>query len=327
MARSKRLSILCLVLLAGWAVRAQEISLEAARHAFEKGDYAQAAEILKQLTNKDPKNGDAYLLLSRTYLEMDKYDDAVNAGERAIAINPNQSEYHRWLGEAYGAKADHAGMLSAYGLAKKTQKEFVAAVQLDEKNFDAQQDLIEYDCTAPSMVGGGEDKAEPLIQKLSALDAAEGHYATGICRAQKKDYSAADAEFQKALELHPKNANRINDIGDYFVQRKQPERVLAAAEAGERLAPAEPRWKFLRGVAYVLQGDKLPEAEKLLRDYLKVAVPSSTSPSPWSAHYFLGRLYEAQKNTSGARDEYSAALKLNAKYKPAQEALKNLGSH
>jgi len=63
-------------------------------------------------------------------------------------------------------------------------------VQLDARNFDAQQDLIQYDCTAPGMVGGGEEKAQPLIEKLMKMDAAEGHYATGICRAQKKDYAA-----------------------------------------------------------------------------------------------------------------------------------------
>jgi len=36
-------------------------------------------------------------------------------------------------------------------------------------------------------------------------------------------------------------------------------------------------------------------------------------------------LKESQKNTSGAREEYEAALKLNPKYKQAQEALKQLG--
>jgi len=81
-----------------------------------------------------------------------------------VAINPQSSVYHQWLGEAYGQKAAHASMLSAYPLARKTQKEFETAVQLDEHNFDAAQDLVEYDCTAPSIVGGGEDKAQPLIR-------------------------------------------------------------------------------------------------------------------------------------------------------------------
>lgn len=317
-------AIAFLLLLAG-AVRAEESPLEKAKGAFEKGEYAQAIEILKNAAAAEPNNGDLYVLLARSYLELNQYDAAVSSAEKAVAANPKNSDYHRWLGEAYGAKADHASMLSAYSFARKTQKEFAAAVDLDAHNFDAQQDLIEYDCTAPGMVGGGEEKAQPLIEKLMAMDAAEGHYATGICRAQKKNYEAADMEFAKALENKPKTAKRIYDIGDYFLQRKNPEKLLAVAAAGEELAPRDPRGKFYRGVAQVMQGQKPAEAEKLLREYLQLAPMNSEYPRPWAAHYWLGKLQENQKNPAAARGEYQAALKLNAKYKPAQEALKQLG--
>jgi len=315
--------LVCLTLAAG--ARAEETPLEKAKGAFEKGEYTQAVEILKSAAGSEPNNGDIFVLLARSYLELNQYDAAVNSAEKAVAINPKDSDYHRWLGEAYGAKADHASMLSAYSLARKTQKEFDAAVQLDAHNFDAQQDLIQYDCTAPGMVGGGEEKAQPLIEKLMKMDAAEGHYATGICRAQKKDYAAADAEFAKALDGKPKTANRIYDIGDYFVQRKNVEKLLAVAAAGEDFAPHDPRGKFYRGVALILQGEKPAEAEKLLKDYLQLAPMNSDYPRPWAAHYWLGRLQESQKNPGGARSEYQAALKLNGKYKLAQEALKQLG--
>ncbi len=316
-------AMVCLTLAA--AARAEETPLEKAKGAFEKGQYTQAIEILKSAAGSEPNNGDIFVLLARSYLELNQYDAAVNSAEKAVAINPKDSNYHRWLGEAYGAKADHASMLSAYSLARKTQKEFDAAVQLDARNFDAQQDLIQYDCTAPGMVGGGEEKAQPLIEKLMKMDAAEGHYATGICRAQKKDYAAADAEFAKALDGKPKTANRIYDIGDYFVQRKNAEKLLVVAASGEDLAPHDPRGKFYRGVALILQDGKPAEAEKLLKDYLQLAPMNSDYPRPWVAHYWLGRLQESQKNPAGARSEYQAALKLNGKYKLAQEALKQLG--
>jgi tetratricopeptide (TPR) repeat protein len=319
-------ALACLLLLPGLA-GAEESPLEKAKGAFEKGEYSHAIEILKSATGSEPKDGDVYVLLARSYLELNQYDAAVNSAEKAVAIDPKNSDYHRWLGEAYGAKADHASMLSAYSLARKTQKEFDAAVQLDARNFDAQQDLIEYDCTAPGMVGGGEEKAQPLIEKLMQMDAAEGHYATGICRAQKKNYAEADAEFSKALESRPKSAKRIYDIGDYFLRRKNAEKLLAVAAAGEELAPNDPRGKFYRGVALILQGQKPAEAGKLLRDYLEAAPMYSQYPRPWAAHYWLGRLQETRKDAAGARTEYQAALKLNGKYKPAEEALKQLGKN
>ena len=303
----------------------QTAPLDTAKQAFEQGEYAKAIELLKTAESKDPQNGDVQLLLTKSYLALDQYDAAVSSGEKAVAINAKNSEYHQWLGEAYGGKANHVSMFSAYPLARKTQKEFETAVQLDEKNFDAAQDLVEYDCTAPGVVGGGEDKAQPIIQKLMTLDPAQGHYAAGNCRAAKKDYATADADFAKALESKPKSAELIYNIGDYFSQRRQADKLITVADVGEAVAPADPRAKFYRAQAFILKGENLPGAEELLREYLRVAPPKSNYPKPWQVHYWLGQMFEKQKNVPAARSEYQAALKLNSKYKLAQEALKKLG--
>jgi len=322
----RRIVLTALCLLA-WQSRvaAQDPPMDAAKQSYEMGDYNKAIEILKSAATKEPNNGEIQLLLTRAYLESNQIENAVNSAEKAVAIDPKNSFYHQWLGEAYGAKADHASMLSAYSWARKTQKEFEAAVQLNERNFDGAQDLIEYDCTAPSIVGGGDDKAQPLIQKLMSLDAAEGHFGAGVCKAVKKDYTGADAEYAKALESKPKTADRIYDIGDYFLQRGQGDKLLDVATAGEALAPKDARGMYYRGVGLVLKGEQNAEAEKELRAYLAAGPFRSTYPNPWDVHYWLGRLNAAQKNTAGARSEYQQALKLNPKYKKAQDALKQLG--
>ncbi|HEY1468074.1 MAG TPA: tetratricopeptide repeat protein [Candidatus Acidoferrum sp.] len=314
--------------VAGFVLAAtpQTAPLDTAKQAFEKGDYAKAVDIMKAAESKDPQNGDVQLLLTKSYLELNQHDAAVSSGEKAVAINPKSSVYHQWLGEAYGAKASHASMFSAYPLARKTQKEFETAVQLDEKNFDAAQDLVEYDCTAPGVVGGGEDKAQPIIQKLMTLDPSQGHYAAGNCRQAKKDYAAADAEFTKALESKPKSAELIYNIGDYFRQRGQADQLAKVADLGEAAAPGDPRGMYNRAVSLILKGENLAEADKLLREYLRVAPPKSSYPKAWHVHYWLGQMFEKQKNVAAARSEYEAALKLNSKYKTAQEALKKLGN-
>jgi tetratricopeptide (TPR) repeat protein len=304
---------------------AQDSSLEAAKSAYEKGDYHKAIELLKTAAGKEPSNGEIQLLLTKSYLEAHQYDEAISSGEKAVSIDPKNSEYHQWLGESYGGKADHASMLSAYSWARKTQKEFETAVELNPRNFDASQDLIEYDCTAPSIVGGGEDKAQPVIQRVMGMDPAEGHFAAGVCKAVKKDYAGADVEYAKALESKPKTADRIYDIGDYFLQRGQGDKLLEVASAGEAVAPKDPRGMYYQAVGWILKGEKLPDAETQLREYLAALPLRSTYPKPWEAHYWLGRLYVVQKNMDSAKKEYQEALKLNAKYKKAQDALKQLG--
>jgi len=322
--KSVVVAALCLGALQVGAAR-QSNSVDAAKSAYEKGDYKKAIEILSAEAQKAPNNGEVQLLLTKAYLESNQYDNAVSSAEKAVSIDPNNSVYHQWLGEAYGQKADHVSMFSAYSWARKTQKEFAAAVQLDAHNFNAAQDLVEYDCTAPSMVGGGEDKAQPLIEKMMTLDQAEGHFAQGVCKAVKKDYVAADVEYAKALELKPKTADRVYDIGDYFLQRGQGDKLLQVAAAGETLAPQDPRGKYYQAVGWILSGQKYPEAEQQLRQYLAAGPMRATYPAPWDAHYWLGRLNAAQKNTAGARSEYQEALKLNPKYKKADEALRQLG--
>lgn len=317
-----------MLLLAGTAMAEtrmlQNAELEAGKLAFERSEYSKAVQILQTAAAKEPRNGEIQLMLAKSYYELEQRDAAVNSAERAVAIDPENSVYHEWLGRAYGEKADHAGLFSAMGLAKKTRKEFEKAVQLDERNFSAMQELIEFDCAAPGMVGGGLEKAKPEITRLAEMDAAEGHYAEGNCRRQKKEFEAADAEFTKALESHPKSTDVIFDIGDYAVRRNQPERLEAVATAGERVKQDDPRWKFYRAVGLILENAKAEQAEKLLRDYLNVAPTRTAFPRPAMAHVWLGKLYESQAKTQEAENEFETALKLDPKNKLAQEALKKL---
>jgi tetratricopeptide (TPR) repeat protein len=302
----------------------QEASLEAGRSAYEASEYPKAVLVLLAAAAKDPQNGDVQLLLTKSYLELQEHDPAIKSAERAVTINPQNSVYHEWLGRAYGEKADHASMFSAISLAKKTRREFETAVQLDGKNYAARQALIEFDCSAPGLVGGGEEKAVPQIKQLAELDASEGHYAAGNCRRQKKDFASADEEFTKSLESQPKSAELIYDIGDYAVKRGQTERLLKVAELGEDLAPADPRAKFYRAVALVLKKEELVAAERLLREYAQKAPTRSGYPRPAAAHAWLGRLFEEEDEKTKAEKEFESALKLDAKNKMAQEALKRL---
>src|SRR6266481_2541046 len=210
----------------------RDVTLEAAHQAYEATYYPNPAHLLRRAEEQNPRDAEIDLLLVKTYYESQQYDAAIASAEKSVALEPQHSVYHEWLGRVYGEKADHASMFSALSLAKKARKEFERAVQLDQNNFSAHQALIEFDCSAPSIAGGGEDKAGPEIARLAALDAAEGHYAAGNCRRQKKDFAAADAEFDKALALHPKSAELIYDIGDYATKHDQADRLLLVVDEG-----------------------------------------------------------------------------------------------
>jgi len=320
--------VLLAALLAGTASLAatvkQNEGLKAGREDYDKSDYAKAVQELQAAAAREPQNGEIELLLTKSYMELGEHDAAIASAERAVTIDPQSSVYHLWLGKAYGEKADHSSMFSALGLARKTRKEFQTAVQLDDRNYSARQALIEYDCSAPSIVGGGEDKAQPEIAKLESMDASEWHYAKGNCRRQKKDFAEADAEFQMALQSHPNSADLIYDIGDYAVKRGEAEQLMEVAELGERAAPSDPRGLFYRAVGLILKNEKPRQAERDLREYLASAPKRNGYPRDSAAHKWMARLYEGLGERENAVNEYQAALQLDPKDKNAREALKRL---
>jgi tetratricopeptide (TPR) repeat protein len=299
-------------------------SLRAGRDAYEASEYSRAAQLLQHAAAQNPRDPEVHLLLAKTYYESQQHDAAIASAEKAVAINPQSSLYHEWLGKAYGEKAAHSGWMTALSLAKKSRREFEKAVGLDAKNFSARQALIEFDCSAPGIAGGGEDKARPEIARLAALDVAEGHYAAGNCRRQKKDFPAADAEFEKALASHPKSPDLIYDIGDYAMKHSQPQTLAAVSDRGEEIAPADPRGKFYRAVALILQDERQDDAARLLQDYLEHAPRRNNFPPPSRVHEWLGRLHENQHSNAAALAEYETALKLDPKNNNAREALKRL---
>src|SRR5712672_3428812 len=295
--RSKQFRVgllLCAVFFGIPTVRAESKVPAEAKSAFAAGDYPKAIEILNREAAVSPRDAAVQYLLARCYFESEEFDGAIAPAEAAVSLEPKNSPYHELLGRVYGEKADRSGWLSALSLAKKARKEFETAVRLDERNFSAMQALIEFDCSAPGIAGGGEDKARPEIEKLSALDAAEGRYAAGNCRRQKKDFARADAEFQRALALHPRSADLIYDIGDHYMKHIEPDRLRLVIAEGERAAPSDPRANFFRAVALVLEKKNEASATKLLREYIANTPRRNNYPSKAMAHYWLGRLQENQ---------------------------------
>ncbi len=61
--------------------------------------------ILEPAAEKEPNNGEMQLFLTKAYLETHQGDEAIRSAEKAVSIDPNNSVYHDWLGQAYGDDA------------------------------------------------------------------------------------------------------------------------------------------------------------------------------------------------------------------------------
>lgn len=295
-----------------------------ASRQFEAGKYQEAAAVLQAAVAQNGQDAGLHYWLARCYYELGDFDRAIPSAQRTVELAPGNSEYHLWLGRAYGLKAERASWFSALSLAKKTRREFEEAVRLDPFNFAAQRDLIEFYRRAPGIVGGGDDKARRHIEALAALDAVEGHLAWGEYWVDKKKPDQAEAEFRQALDARPKRVSPYLEVADFYLSRNDGGRMEEAVKAAARVDPSDRRLAYYRGVVHVLAGNRLDEAERLLKTYLETVPQRSDRPSHASAFEWLGRLYEKQGKCNAAVEQYRKAFDLDPHSKTVRESLRRL---
>ena len=294
---------------------------------YDAGQYRQAAEALQVALKRYPQDASLDYWLGRSLFEICDFSQAIESFERAVKIDVSSSNYHDWLGRAYGRKAEensHSNMPAALPPARRAHHEFEVAVQLDATNLKAQRDLIAFEANAPETLGGGEEHVLERIRALSAVDANEGTLALADLYATRKKFDQADAEYQKVLESGTDHIDSYFEVADYFLNRRDSEHMEGAVDATAKIAPSDRRLSYYRGVALVLAKQDPTVAEKDLRTYIDGVPENSEFPSHASAYEWLGRLYESKNEPDLAAEQYRAALSLDPQNKGLQEALKKL---
>jgi tetratricopeptide (TPR) repeat protein len=327
MIRRFSMAAMAVILACGWSgglAFAGQTSLADAQHDYNAGRYNRAVDALNSAIAKSPDDASLHFLLGESYYQLHEFPRAVTSLERAVQLAPKDSEYQDWLGKAYGRKAEESLFLSAMSWARKTHREFEIAVELDSRNLEAQRDLIRYEMNAPSVVGGGDDKALKHIDALEKIDPIQGQLARGEFLATKKRMPEADAVFGKILESNSDGVGVYFEVCDYYRDRANTEKMGEAIERAVHIDPEDRRLKFYNGVFLAMKGKNPSEAETLLKSYLATVPDNSDLPPHAAAREWLGRLYESLGRFSEAAEEYRLSLSLDPHNKAVEEGLKRV---
>lgn len=268
-----------------------------------------------------PDDAESQNLLCRAYLALTNWDASVAACQRAVALEPGKSQYHLWLGRAYGEKADHSSFFSATGLAKKVRNEFEAAVQLDPSNVEARADLADYYVQAPRIVGGGLDKAATQAQQLAYLDPAQAHLVRAHIAEKDNDRVTAEREFRDAIEISGGKPGTWMNLAQFYRRTNHLDKMQEAIQQAAS-APANQHVLLAAAETLIRTQRNFSAAAELLRRYL--AGETVEDAPAFKAHYLLGDLLERQGDTQAAVQEYRNALSLARNFSLAQDALKRL---
>jgi tetratricopeptide (TPR) repeat protein len=149
----------------------------------ERADLAKAEQGLQTLSavvSEDPRNYDAWWRLARfqNFLgrtREDKDDDkdavldfqaGVDAGRRAVSLQPNRVEGHFWLGANYGLLAEEEGWIKGLRLVDTVRAEMETVIRLDPNYEQAagQRTLARLYYRAPFFKGGDKQRSIQLLQ-------------------------------------------------------------------------------------------------------------------------------------------------------------------
>lgn len=203
---------------------------------------------------------------------------AVNLLEQAVEAHPKDANAHLWLGRAYGRRAERANWFSALGLAKKTVASFERAVELDGKNREALEALLDYYISAPGIVGGGADKAEPIADRIANLSAAAGERAWAAILKKRENYDEAEKRIEKAIALEPENVGHVLSLASFKAQRGWYEASDDLYRKAFAMAPESPEVWFSRAKELVRAERRPDEARELLEKYIATELKPSAEP-------------------------------------------------
>jgi tetratricopeptide (TPR) repeat protein len=229
----------------------------------------------------EPPTAVALLEEGKRFYANEDYKRAVELFEQAVALAPDQSEYHLWLGLAYGRRAQTTSkwkLFSALGLAGKTRERFERAVELDKSNRVALLSLFEFYLEAPGMIGGGADKAEQLAGRIEKIFPADGARCWAALYEKRGEFGRAEEKLHLAKSLQPGEVSHLLSLASFLARRGRiPESDQLYAEALQQ-APSSPEVWFSRGKSLVRSRRNRDEARDLLGRYIKADLPPDATP-------------------------------------------------
>lgn len=319
------LTLFLVVLMTLYCVAsAQNYTLEEGKRLFKETKYEEAKQVLLKVVEQEPQNPEVNFLLCKVYLNLDDHDSAIKYGEKAVKLDDSKSEYHLWLGNAYGVQAQQGSKLKALFRVKKVKNEFEKAVELDSTNLEARFGLIQYYVMAPGIVGGDKKEAKKQAEIIEKMDPLYGAYSWVLFWQKEKDFDKVETYLRKAVELDTSVTYRARYwLGFHLQERKKYPQAVEVFEKLYNEHPDQTGALYQVGRTQLLAKDSLDKAERCFKQYLRVQ-PQKDAPDWAAAHWRLGMVYDLQGKTDLAIAEVEEAIKLDPKNENYKKTLKEL---
>ena len=258
-----------------------------------QGKYAPAIADFTHYLEIEKKDSDSYCNRGLALVLQGQYDQGLADLNKALELTPNDplALYFRGFahfkqGRADAAKADY-------------EKALRLNPELGERKGKGQTELDTY----PLILQG---KATALAGPAGPSPEGAAHKKQALVAAQKGDYDTALAEFTKALQVDPKDAEVYNNRGSMYTFKGRYDLALADFTKTLELNPRYARAYYNRALAYYYQGNY----DRAIADLTKAIELNPKDPEAYSNR---GLAYDQKKDYDKAIDDFNMAMLLNPK--------------
>jgi len=222
------------------------------------GKSAEAISELKRALELAPNSDDGYLRLGRAYLNSGQKPEALAAFQHAIDANPYYWSNYNMLGIAYSQFGDNA----------QASKAFEHVTELDPKNPNGWINL-----GALELHEGNWNLAIPAFRKaLELKPSVESYSNLGTSYFFLGQYEEARTNFEKALEISPKQPELVGFLADCYRRLGQASKARATYEQAISLSydslrtnPRDAKALAGLGLYYAKEGDTTKGLENIRR--------------------------------------------------------------
>lgn len=196
---------------------------------FKEGEYEDAVESLKIVTEKLPDYFDAFYYLGISYLMQGDIDNAIASLKRAQELEPEMVGVYLFLGECYIRKDSLEEASEVFSRAIELRPDKPVIHNIIGSLYDKYKKI---DAAIASY-----QKSAEIVPHLSAT-----YYQLGCVYLKKGDIDNSIAYFERFLELEPNDpkASRVKEVVDELKKRRHIKKEQKNSYNLPRLEPREP---------------------------------------------------------------------------------------
>src|SRR5271165_75736 len=190
-------------------VEEQPAEIAQAEDAIQKNNFAAAEPLLKKALDRDPRNYQAWFDLGFVLNRLGRTEESTHAYRQSVAAKPDVFESNLNL-----------GLMLVKGNSPEAEQFLRAATALQPTDHVADGQARAWLSLGHVLEDTKPEEALEAFKKAAALTPKdpEPHLSAALVYERKKDFSAAEAEYQQVLALDPRSSEAVVGLTNIYMK-------------------------------------------------------------------------------------------------------------